>query len=327
MALDLEDHVLSFEREASAEYMDLVVGLMSQRSWSQSHHSNSLPDMMCAMFAASAAEAEAGMLNARQLWRSVLAAVRVSMSAESTAALKACLRDVFWKDHPFVKDMSILLDRAEWSYADPDARDLLWGYAGTLIDTKAPNENVFNTLRDRQRSNKNKRMNRHRAWHIANTSPFLTAGGGGNGEGFRHFVLPDSDLNLPLDVSLHSVGEGVFTPGGHKVHASIDSKSLLVSEQETRPVPWQPSGPTADHRQTAAAALLNFDAPTFRLDCIQNGSNYNVSDKGFSSVFRLGLQASGPARPCPHRLPLSPLWTSVEFPCATFVGLGGARAA
>ena len=43
-------------------------------------------------------------------------------------------------------EVAVLLDRCEWSYEIPDARAAVWGYAGTLANTKQPNENVFNTI-------------------------------------------------------------------------------------------------------------------------------------------------------------------------------------
>ncbi len=273
VGIDLDDALLPREREVATDYLDLVVGMLSQRCWSQCHHSNALPDLFTGMFAPTEEQATACMDNARQLWESVLKAVRMCNTGSGTSALDTCLRDIFWKDHVFVKEVAVLLDRCEWSYDNPDARSAVWGYAGTLANTKQPNENVFNTLRDIQRKSKNKRINRHRAWHAANTSPFLQTSPAADSEtAFRHFELPAEDLVLPLELSVGRVKEGIFTPAGHIVHQSVNAKELLEPER-TRRIPWQPAGPLADRKASAAAALLRCLSPSdFRLECVLNAA-------------------------------------------------------
>ena len=239
--------------------------MLSQRCWSQSRYSNSLPDLFTTMFASTASEAEAGMSNAHLLWDTILHAVRVARSGTGagTSSLQLCLKCIYWKDHIFVKEAATLLDRCDWAYDDDDARTMLWGYAGSLINTKTPNEDVFNTLRDKGRDNKNKRMNRHRSWYLANQCPFL-GDHSDSGCGYGHLILPASDFEHPLEVSVKKIGEGIFTPAGHKVHESIDSMSLLLPESK-RPNPWQPAGQIAERKSVAAAALLRQDrASDFR---------------------------------------------------------------
>jgi hypothetical protein len=134
-----------------------------------------------------------------------------------------------------------------------------------MCNTKFPNEDVFNTLRDRQRASKNKRLDRHRAWREANMSPFLCGNSSTTeeeidaGRYFRHLQLPDDDHALPLEISAVKIGEGMFVPAGHKIHASVESKDLLVPAQE-RTRPWQPAGPLAERRSSAAAGLLTVES-------------------------------------------------------------------
>lgn len=149
---DLEDKLLQRERDIADELMTVVVALLSQRSWSQCKHSNSLPDLFCTAFGKTAAEADAGISNARHLWQSVLLAIRCTkVPTRTSAALVDCLDDIFWKDDVFVQEACILLERANWDHADPEVRAMIWPYAGTMCNTKFPNEDVFNTLRDEQR--------------------------------------------------------------------------------------------------------------------------------------------------------------------------------
>ena len=195
----------------------------------------------------------------------MILAVRLSKSPDHTsAALVDLLSDIYWKDHAFAQEARILLDRVEWDHADMEVRRMIWPHAGTMCNTKFPNEDVFNTLRDQQRGNKNKRMDRHRAWHHANVSPFLCSNSGASNEDleagrfFRHLHLPDEDSMIPLEVSAARIGEGIFKTAGHLVRESVKSKQLLLDKKD-RAIDWQPAGPLADRRSSSAAALLQVD--------------------------------------------------------------------
>ena len=130
--VDVDDALLGRERDIAAEYLELVVGMLSQRCWTQCHHSNALPDLFTTIFAENEAKAQAGIDNARELWTAILFAVRVSETQEDApAALRLCLKDIFWKDHPYVKEVAVLLERCGWRYDDEAAREAVWPYAGS----------------------------------------------------------------------------------------------------------------------------------------------------------------------------------------------------
>ena len=263
----VEDAVLHREREIATEYLDLVVGMISQRCWCACHYSNSLPDMFAGMFAPTAAQAAVAMGNVQELWSAIMKAVRVARvedvaQASVTNALKQCLGDIYFKDHVFVKDTVVLLQRCDWSFEDPAVRQLVWGYVGCLANTKMPNENIFNTLRDIRRASKNKRVNRHRAWKVANTSNFFdfVEAETDDDDKFRHIALPPCDWEVPLDVNANAMKEGIFTIGGHKINSALDAHILLEADAKKLAQPWQPGGPTVDRRSSAAAALLRCTA-------------------------------------------------------------------
>jgi hypothetical protein len=62
------------------------------------------------------------------------------------------------QDHPWVKEFVVLLQRCEWDTDDKDVREMCWGLAGSMPNTKFPCEDTFSELRDVQRHNKNKRL-------------------------------------------------------------------------------------------------------------------------------------------------------------------------
>lgn len=264
----MPDAALFREREIAEEFLDLVVGMVSQRSWSACHYSNSLPDMFAAIFAPTYAQAEVGVNNVRVLWSAIAKAVRLTHSgggSSFTNSLQQCLDDIYFKDHIFVKEIIVLLQRCNWDLANPQVRHQVWGYVGVLANTKMPNENIFNTLRDIRRASKNKRVNRHRAWRVANTSNFLDVIGPEIADDcykFRHLSLPQGDWEIPLETSADSTKTGIFTIAGHKIDPALDAKVLLEGCRTKETQPWQPAGPSADHKSSAASALLRCTAPS-----------------------------------------------------------------
>ena len=69
-----------------------------------------------------------------------------------------------------------------------------------------------------------------------------------------------TNWEVPLDVNANAMKEGIFTIGGHKINSALDAHILLEADAKKHAQPWQPGGPTADRRSSAAAALLRCTA-------------------------------------------------------------------
>eukprot|EP00969_Alexandrium_andersonii_P178959 7911557-Alexandrium_andersonii.AAC.1 len=107
-----------------------------------------------------------------------------------------------------------------WQLTDA-VKDLLWGLFATRGNTKHTLEDVFNTLRDLQRDNKNKRIALHRLFWTAWNSKFL-ATDTNNADGFQHLALCEADMDTDVpEAPVNLISDAAFHANKHKVAGTI----------------------------------------------------------------------------------------------------------
>jgi hypothetical protein len=161
--------------------------------------------------------------------------------------------DCYWTRRPVAQEAINICKLHRWAADNDSIRFLVWKLRGIISNTKWSAEDIFNTLRDATRANKNNRLNDFRSHAIATMAPTLKQ------TGVTPISLTTEDWSD--DAGLPDFYETVPTKNNglyrlHKEKASVDL-DVLVSNKTGQ---WQPAGPVAHRRQIAATCLLEHDA-------------------------------------------------------------------
>jgi hypothetical protein len=202
------------EQCVACQFQKLVMQLVSQRCWTQVLHSDNLPGVFAVVFHEDVEIVKERLAWARCAWNAVVRAQQLLRTPSGLLdlarehAVQACLRDLAVHRHVLVQDLVQQGEACQWDRKNARWREMIFDVYGGPFHTKAHLEDVFNSVRDATRANKNKRVSRWRAYHAARHAESLKSQ-------LPSLTLDAEHYGRPLLLHHASVRDGVFSPGGH----------------------------------------------------------------------------------------------------------------
>lgn len=244
--------LVKVEDDTAAQFARMVFELASTRCWSQLHH-GMFPNIFACVFHPNAKKAKASMITAKRMFHVLC---RAHALRTKVPGVSKALADIATHEHQIVLEACVLSENCGWDYKNKPLRAFLFRVFSGPTNTKTNLEDMFNEIRDHERSNKTRRVSRWRRWWAVMHSKRL----------FAETVLPTvrlqaSDWQVPVVTGVQGssgVGEGMFVSGKHRPDERIDLGRLGLSPKNT---PWRPSGSAANNRAVAAQFLLDMDEP------------------------------------------------------------------
>jgi hypothetical protein len=229
------------ENAIAQEYLRLVLEVMSQRSWSQSLHSETLPDLWAGVLNQSNDLAYETLLKCRRVVTTIQQAVA---AVPEVPELAQVLKDVGFHKHQLNADFAELAELSGWfPFRDQQLRMLARHVFVGPMNTKSHLEDLFNSLRDAQRANRNKAVSRWRRYDV-----------------IRRHQTTATLPNLPFDggcvgpvrvpgVHPGTITDSMFAPGNHQ-------PTLDLTPLRAKGGGWRAAGFQGNNRAVAGTQLL-----------------------------------------------------------------------
>lgn len=145
---------------------DFVRCVLKRRLLSTGVFQNILPFSFCALLSENAEQVRRA-LDKFELLHTVLEAAE--RGGHEDVWLRSFVADLIWTRMAWPRNLLIALWEVRFQYAPPDVRSQLEQFAEGFLTTKSA-EDMFNVMRDKERSTKNEALKPRAVWHFCRTS-------------------------------------------------------------------------------------------------------------------------------------------------------------
>lgn len=263
------------EQRRAERFARLVLHQAAARSWTESFHCNTLPDMYAMALMQNEASAERGFRIIRGLWQAIQEVETYTGGLHNHVA--KLMSSLGFHRHQLVREMMCIAEQNDWKPQSKAVQNVARRTFAVTGNTMFVAEDGFNELRDMERQSKNKAAARFTSYHALCTASVLDATD-------MPSVKPlAEDWQHALSVPNHLSSESIFFPGSHKPHNDLKLRTL--QRGRTKHESWRKAGSASNAQSAAASAFLRIAKRAGKFDQIGRAWTGCLLDKVGLGIF------------------------------------------